>query len=1005
MYVGNDKESAIEAFEQRRARDRRVRLADFLPETSSPSYAELLKELIRVDMEFSWSEGRPTPLPEYLKQYPQLQQDKKSLADIAYEEFRQRLQAGQKPTPAEYQQKYQISTSGWPGVEDEATAAHVTTHHELDVTPALIEEIKKEDPPSGYFLSTAARELPKPGGTFVDFVLERELGRGAFGRVYLARQLGLAKRPVALKITSRKQEEPQTLARLRHTNIMPIYSVHEAGTLQAICMPYLGQVTLADITAALRKREQPPTSAAWLADLLQYQGSALECRQQSYMEQILRLAEKMAAGLAHAHARGILHRDLKPANVLLSSDGEPLLLDFNLATTIQGHGSTAAVAGTLPYLAPEQIDQLVKGLGTPGSVQADVYALGLILYELLSGRFPYPILQAPSLFEFLVELARQRRQPPGYLREANPNVSPALAAIVHKCLKLDPRERYQNAAELHEDLKRQLERRVLKYAADRSWSERWQKWAWRNPTLLRNGLLVGLLVLAIAAGVAAYAGVEANRRQYYTTLFRDRTEDLRRAEHLAYSQTPVQLKEASELVSHVLEAARESGAASPGDLSRSAFLRYSSCNDPQELAELVGRAHLLQARLAAFQAKFATEAERPRLREAVLRANDQAQRWYEFLGQAEIPRWQRQLLESKDGSELAAVLQEPNETLTPRQLTALLLNLLDAERLTEATVISRRLVDQQPRWADGWFYYGLIKARAGNFPEALHGFDTAVALDPDNPVALHYRAKVRTNLGDFDGAIGDYSKALRGGLARVDILADRSLALAAKRDFVAAQADLDEGLRLMPENTRLYFLRASVKLQRGDAAGAQADRAKGMSSLPADAQGYIARALARRELRDFDGALADLRSAEKLAPNALAAYENQAQILGEELKRSSDAVAVLDRAVRAVPEAPLLYSSRAVYHARLGNREQSIQDVESALRLGPSPVPFTLYQVGCVYALNAKLTPSDANQALVYLSSALERGFGKEYLSIDPDLIPLRGNSAFEKLRVRFSAK
>jgi serine/threonine protein kinase/Tfp pilus assembly protein PilF len=1006
MHVGFDSESAIEAFEQKRASNPSARIVDFLPPAGTASYVKLLIELIRVDMEFSWNEGSPRSISEYLQQYPELGSDKQALAKVGYEEYRQRRLAGQKPSPADYHQQYQIDVAAWPislleGDRD-ASLSRLTTQLQMNVTPALVDDVKKEDPPSGYFLSTPDRHLPKAGGTFLDFVLERELGQGAFGRVFLARQIGLAKRPVALKITAKRQQEPETLARLRHTNIMPIYSVHESGPFQAICMPYLGQVTLADLTAALRQRAHPPVSASWLNEVLKTPDSpgVTDWKKQSYVQQILHFGEKMAAGLSHAHARGIIHRDLKPANILLSNDGEPLVLDFNLATSIHGYGAAAALAGTLPYLAPEQIDQLVKGQGTPGSMAADVYALGLILYELLSGQFAYPNVTGSSMLACLGELARQRRRPPRYLRELNPKVSPALAAIVHKCLQRDPALRYQNALELHEDLQRQEQHQVLKYAADRSVAERFRKWTRRHPRAIQYALIVTLVAFVALTGVSLRHSYQQGQRQHYEALYRDRAAGLHRAEQLAAFFSAPRLQEAAELADQFLQA---TAAPTPEALPQQPFHQYVADRTRAEHPALVARAWLLQARLKKLQARTAAAEAAQRLDSEALQANEQAHVWCTALGDARPAQWQRHVLTSKDVPEtLKALLEKPAEQLLSRELAPLVLDLLDAEHLTPATRLARRLVDQEPGWSDAWFLYGLVKARAGNFPEALHGFDTTVALDPDNPVALHFRAKVRTDLHDFEGALADYARALKAGLARVDILADRALVYMATQQFPKAQADLDEALQLEPAISRLYFLRSLVKRHRGDEAGAKADRAQGLARPPVDALGFVARALARREDQDWKGALADLEQAEKLNPASLAVLENQAEIWGEQLKQPEKALAVLNRAVKAVPEAPLLYTSRAVYHARLGHRQPSLQDVQTALQLSPLPTPLTLYHVACVYALNARTTPSDANQALVYLTAALERGFGREYVKDDPDLASLRGRPEYQTLLARF---
>ena len=281
--------------------------------------------------------------------------------------------------------------------------------------------------------------FPPAGSTFLGFQLQSELGRGAFGRVYLARQGDLANRPVALKISTDLIDETQTLAQLQHTNIVPIYSVHRSGRLQAVCMPYLGPCTLAHVLTELRQHPTLPDSGA---DLLGIRERALSTtdappasstgnqhaeqrehrrsgeepaaatprlaevrattqierlRGLGYVEAVLWMAARVADGLAHAHERGILHRDLKPANILLGDDGEPLLLDFNLAadTKLRGPASAALIGGTLPYMAPEHLRAL-RGEDRTLDARCDLYSLGVILFELLTGNHPFETPPRPS---------------------------------------------------------------------------------------------------------------------------------------------------------------------------------------------------------------------------------------------------------------------------------------------------------------------------------------------------------------------------------------------------------------------------------------------------------------------------------------------------------------------------------------------------------------------------------------------------------------------------------
>src|SRR5262249_45532420 len=198
------------------------------------------------------------------------------------------------------------------------------------------------------------------------------------GKVYLAQQGDLANRRIVLKVASDLRGEARHLAQLQHTHIVPIYSVHHARPLMAVCMPYLGSTTLAHVLKTLQGQTTLPTSGKALLSTLtsvrsaedvsagsggEDGGSAAvpvpralqELERGSYVDSILWIGERLADGLAHAHERGILHRDLKPANVLLTDDGQPMLLDFNLSADLKGGLCRARVGGTLPYMAPEHL--------------------------------------------------------------------------------------------------------------------------------------------------------------------------------------------------------------------------------------------------------------------------------------------------------------------------------------------------------------------------------------------------------------------------------------------------------------------------------------------------------------------------------------------------------------------------------------------------------------------------------------------------------------------------
>jgi serine/threonine protein kinase len=261
-----------------------------------------------------------------------------------------------------------------------------------------------------------------------------ELGRGGMGVVYKARQLRL-NRLVALKMIlaeeharpselARFRLEAEAVARLQHPNIVQIYEVGDVRGRPYFSLEFCPGGSLA---SKLNGQPLPPREAA-------------------------ALVETLARAVEHAHQRGILHRDLKPANVLLTSDGQPKIVDFGLARIQELPKEDAElthpgmIVGTPAYMAPEQAAGETQRIGPA----ADIYSLGAILYALLTGRPPF---QGESVRGTLSQVATKQAVPPQTL---NPAVSRDLSTICLKCLEKDPQKRYSSAQGLAEDLERWL---------------------------------------------------------------------------------------------------------------------------------------------------------------------------------------------------------------------------------------------------------------------------------------------------------------------------------------------------------------------------------------------------------------------------------------------------------------------------------------------------------------------------------------------------------------------
>lgn len=404
--------------------------------------------------EEAWAQGQPIPIEQLLADLPTSSAEMDGILELVHNEVVLREIAGQIPNLADYQARFPQAADA------------LREQWEID---ALFEEdgfdAEDEDP------------LHRIGR----YQIQEEIGRGAMGIVYRAWDPRL-KRVVAIKRLrggadaspqerKRIRTEAEAIARVRHDGVVQIHDIGDHEGQPYLAMEYCGGGSL-----ATRLAHQS------LADRVSAE-----------------LVAKIAAGIAAAHAAQVLHRDLKPANVLLTETAtlNPKVTDFGLAKQLDAEDqatATGGILGTPAYMAPEQALGNAKSVGP----SADVYALGAILYECLTGRPPF---RAASVAETLDQV---RHREPVPVRQLQPNAAIDLETIAHKCLRKDPADRYPSADAVVQDLQRFLNHEPI-LARRETWLQAAVRVYRRYPVTSTLATIAAGLLLVVAFGSLLFA--------------------------------------------------------------------------------------------------------------------------------------------------------------------------------------------------------------------------------------------------------------------------------------------------------------------------------------------------------------------------------------------------------------------------------------------------------------------------------------------------------------------
>lgn len=388
-------------------------------------------------------------------------------------------------------------------------------------------EIPAEPPSGPGAIDTPTLSFPPPvppadTPCIEGFELIRVLGEGAFARVYLARQISLG-RLVALKVTPHSGPEARVLASLEHDFIVRVFSetTDAENKLWLLCMQYVAGATLRQLIDRLYDGGTSPTQGRAIVDALDamtseavtFDPAAMRDRsrleQDDFIQAACWMGARLAEALAYAHSRGVLHCDIKPANVLVTRYGRPMLVDFNVAASIGPDAdSKAPIGGTFSYMAPEHLAAFLGGPVAAVDARSDIYSLGLVLFELLTGTRPFERMSNSG--ERLDVLTAQRRAgppPPKTIRAEIPDV---LDRVIRRCLAPAPADRHQSGGELA---------RALEGCADLRRHER----ALPKPGPLTRGALrhpfrIGFCLFLLPHVIGSVVNISYNSLQIVNTL-------------------------------------------------------------------------------------------------------------------------------------------------------------------------------------------------------------------------------------------------------------------------------------------------------------------------------------------------------------------------------------------------------------------------------------------------------------------------------------------------------
>jgi serine/threonine protein kinase/tetratricopeptide (TPR) repeat protein len=875
-------------------------------------------------------------------------------------------------------------------------------------------------------LGSSAARMPME---FDDYELLKEIGRGGQGVVYRARQKSL-NRTVALKVIGvgrwateahlrRFRLEAEAAASLNHPSIVPI---HEIGERDGCCYFSMNLVEGGQLDEVVRREAMPIRRAA-------------------------ELIAKLARTVHYAHEHGILHRDIKPGNVLLDAEGEPHLTDFGLARLVETESTvtrTTDVLGTPSYMAPEQ----ATGNNAALTRATDVYGLGAVLYQLLTGRPPFA---GGTTYETVrLVLETDPRQP----RLLNPKVDRDLSTICLKCLEKNPQRRYPAAAGLAEDLERWLRREPIR-ARHTGLFTYGRKWLQRNPTTAVS--VASLAGLIAAVGVIIWKS-ELIRPPLTTGIAVLPFENLSENKENAFFADGVQ----DDILTKLAKIAQLKV------ISRTSVMSYRGGGNTRQIGRALNVSHVLEGSVRRSAGRF-------HLNTQLIDTRTDTHVWAEeydrdlndiFVIQSEVAQKVAEQLHAKVSSaEKSAIERAPTADIAAFDLYTRARNIFLAatnsnsgkEDLLEAADLLNQALARDSSYFEAYCQLGGIHdllyvlghdhsprrlslaeaavdtalrlrpnageahlARATNLYSGYLNYDTALAeLEvarkslPNDCRVFELVGLIQNRRGKFEQALAELEHAMELDPRNVYRLEQITAPYWSLRRYPEARAVYDRALAIEPNNVQLRILRADLDLAwRADTRAIhqviESLRDNNPGAIHEIADSWVACALADRDPTAAKAAL--IAAGENPPLNDHAVHFNHSFVEGWIARLEKDeskarvafesARSEQERIVEAQPDYAPPLCVLGVIDAALGRKQEALSECRRAVELLPvekdafnGPLMIQWFAISAAWVGEKNLACEQLATAIRYPSSLR---YGN--LKLLPFWDPLRGDPRFEKI-------